>query len=83
VKARVERVLGEDGLKLDALRIRFPKDSYFSKGDRAAVVAPAGMKHETAADELYKGRRRVTLRFELPRGCYATILVKRVTDVRV
>ena len=31
------------------------------------------------ADELNKGRRKMTLRFDLPRGSYATMLVKRVT----
>ena len=31
-------------------------------------------------DELYPGRHKMTLNFDLPRGAYATILVKRLTD---
>ena len=35
---------------------------------------------ESEADELHPGRRALRLRFELPKGSYATILVKRITD---
>jgi tRNA(Glu) U13 pseudouridine synthase TruD len=31
-------------------------------------------------DEIYAGRERVTLHFELPRGCYATILLRRLAE---
>lgn len=78
---RLERVLVQQGLTLKRLRIKHPKDSFFSKGDRAAIVRPAELKHESAADELYEGRRKLTLRFDLARGCYATILVKRLTEL--
>jgi tRNA(Glu) U13 pseudouridine synthase TruD len=37
------------------------------------------MTHDTADDELYPGRQKMTLAFELARGSYATILIKRVT----
>jgi len=77
--ARLDRVLAAEGLALRTLRIKHPKDSFFSKGDRAALVAPAGLAHESGRDELYDGRRALTLRFDLPRGSYATILVKRIT----
>jgi tRNA pseudouridine13 synthase len=33
---------------------------------------------EIAPDELHPGRNKVTLRFSLPRGAYATMLIKRL-----
>ena len=75
-----ERVLSEQGLTLRELRVKYPRDSFFSKGDRLAIVKPAKLKIErSGADELNAGRQRVTLQFVLPRGSYATILVKRLT----
>ena len=34
-----------------------------------------------ADDELNPGRQALTLAFELPRGSYATMLIKRLTSV--
>jgi tRNA pseudouridine13 synthase len=56
-------------------------DLFFSRGERAATVRPEELSHEAADDELYPGRRKIALRFDLPRGSYATILVKRFTEV--
>ena len=36
----------------------------------------------TAADELHPGRRKLVLSFDLPRGSYATLIVKRITNHR-
>jgi tRNA pseudouridine13 synthase len=75
----VWEVLREEGLTLGELRIKGMQKPYFSKGDRAGCVRPDGLVHTVDADDLNPGRRKVTLRFELPRGSYATMLVKRVT----
>ena len=45
---------------------------------RDAIVAPAGLKASADDDELNAGRKKLTLSFELPKGSYATILVKRL-----
>jgi tRNA pseudouridine13 synthase len=63
------------------LRIRHLKDVFFSKGSRASLVFPENLQYAKRNDELYPGRRAAQLSFELPRGAYATILVKRITDV--
>lgn len=73
----VEAALAPLGLSLRELRVKYPRDSFFSKGMRAAVVLPADLGGETADDEVYDGMRKLTLRFELPRGAYATMIVKR------
>jgi len=78
MKQLIDRVMAEEGLALREMRIKYPRDSFFSKGERAAVFLPNEVTHETGADELYPGRHKLTLRFTLPRGSYATTLVKRI-----
>src|SRR5262249_48090664 len=68
------------GLAWDDLRVKHLKDVFFSKGSRPALFFAANLTHEAAADDLYPGRQKLRLAFELPRGAYATLVVKRVTD---
>jgi tRNA pseudouridine13 synthase len=75
-----ERVIGEQGLALRELRVKYPRDSFFSKGERSAIIKPSQLRIDhSGADELNAGRQRLTLQFVLPRGSYATILIKRLT----
>ena len=78
-----ERVIGEQGLSLRELRVKYPRDNFFSKGERQAVIKPRDLRIDlTGDDDLNAGRKRVALQFVLPRGSYATILVKRLTLAR-
>lgn len=74
----IERVLERHGLDLRQLRVKYPRDTFFSKGDRLAIVCPANLTHSTGADDIYPQREILTLSFELPRGSYATVLVARM-----
>jgi tRNA pseudouridine13 synthase len=78
-----DQVLADEGLELRQLRVKYPRDSFFSKGERPLVFRPQNMAHEATADELYPERQKLTLRFALPRGSYATILVKRVSGIAI
>jgi tRNA pseudouridine13 synthase len=73
-----ESAAAEAGLELRQLRVKYPRDSFFSKGDRSVLVLPRNASSEAAEDELYPGSTKLTVRFDLPRGAYATILVKRL-----
>lgn len=75
-----EGVLAEQNLELRELRVKYPRDSFFSKGERAAVLRVSPDLAEAGDDEEYPGRRRVTLKFALPRGAYATIVIKSLTS---
>jgi tRNA pseudouridine13 synthase len=75
----VQSVLGEEGLEPGQLRVKGIRELFFSKGERAAVCTPADLRGEAGPDELHPGRRRLVLEFDLPRGCYATLIVKRLT----
>jgi tRNA pseudouridine13 synthase len=77
----VSAVMAEEGIPLDQMRIRGMQRPYFSKGERLARVPVAELTWSASDDELNRGRRKLDLRFELPRGCYATMLVKRLTVV--
>lgn len=78
---RLHRVLAEFGLLPREMRVKYPRDSFFSKGDRAAVYVPAQLEYQTEPDEVYVGRQKLSLAFDLPRGSYATILIKRLSEV--
>jgi tRNA pseudouridine13 synthase len=75
-----ERVAGEFGLECRQLRVKYPRDSFFSRGARAAIFVPRGLSATVDEDEENRDRRKVLLRFDLPPGCYATILIKRLTE---
>ncbi len=77
---RLQTVLTEFGLESRTMRVKYPRDSFFSKGLRPATFVPGDLVHDFGDDEMYPGRHRLTLRFSLPRGTYATILVKRITS---
>lgn len=65
-----ERVVSRYGLALRELRVKYPRDSFFSKGDRAAAIIPRDLSVKMA------GSATATLDFSLARGAYATMVVK-------
>ncbi len=75
-----EQVLADEGLSLRELRVKYPRDAFFSKGERSAIVIPRELRINADEDDLHAGRHRATLQFILPRGSYATIFVKRLTS---
>jgi tRNA pseudouridine13 synthase len=77
----VDRVLAPFQLTWSDLRVKHLKDVFFSKGSRACLAFPEKLRHSTCDDELHPGRRAMELSFDLARGSYATIVVKRITDV--
>ena len=79
VRAILERVLEEEGIQLSDLRIR-----QMSKMSAPGIERPAFVRvedflmEEAMEDEMYPGRKKIRLSFFLPRGSYATIVVKRI-----
>lgn len=76
----VRSVLAEEGLELRQMQIKGIREMFFSRGDRAALCLPRELSHAFAADDRHPGRDKLTLTFELPRGCYATLIVKAATE---
>jgi tRNA pseudouridine13 synthase len=74
----VDAVLAEEGLRLEQMQVKGVRELFFSKGERAALCLPEGLESEAGPDERHAGRQRLVLAFELPRGSYATLIVKRI-----
>jgi tRNA pseudouridine13 synthase len=77
--ARVmQAVLEEEGLRREQLKVPGLREVFFSRGERAALCVPAELHGEIGDDENNEGQTKLTLSFVLPRGCYATLVVKRL-----
>ena len=81
LRALVDQGLPAEGIELRQVRVKYPRDSFFSKGDRPAVFLPAELAARVAADDLFAGRQKLALEFALSRGSYATILIKQAAGV--
>jgi tRNA pseudouridine13 synthase len=80
--ALMTEVLAEEGLEPGQLKLKGFREMFFSKGERSALCLPTGLWQEAGADERHPGRQKLTFSCELPRGAYATLLVKRITALR-
>lgn len=77
----IMKVLEQEKLEMRDIKLKHFREPFFSKGDRAAFYVPVDFSHEAGWDKLHKGHRKLVLKFTLPRGSYATLLVKRITTV--
>jgi tRNA pseudouridine13 synthase len=75
----VRAVLAEEGLTPEQMKVKGSRELFFSRGERTALCMPRNLEGHTDADDRHAGRRKMTLTFDLPRGSYATLLVKRLT----
>ena len=72
------QVLADNGINrtlFNKLKIR---RAYFKSFERSAVVKPENLSFKIGSDELSKSNNKLSLDFSLPRGSYATMLVKRL-----
>ncbi|HMP16397.1 MAG TPA: tRNA pseudouridine(13) synthase TruD, partial [Gemmatales bacterium] len=75
----LQRVLAREKLELRDIRLKQFREPFFSKGTRPAFYRPKELVQELGWDKMHKGHRKLKLSFCLPRGSYATMLVKRIT----
>jgi tRNA pseudouridine13 synthase len=79
IQEAARQVLQAEGLEMEALKLRNLADTFFVGGDREAWMLPSAVAEpRVEPDDLNPGRSKATLSFELPRGSYATLLVKRL-----
>ncbi len=65
------------------IRLKYPRDTFFSKGTRDLMLTPKGLKWQQGVDEVV-GREdvlKLKLDFSLLRGQYATMLIKYLDAV--
>jgi Uncharacterized conserved protein len=76
----LREVLSTEGFTLEQMKIRGLQKPFFSRGDRQAAIRVSAMKVHLEPDEEHRNREKVILKFELPRGCYATMIIKSLTE---
>jgi tRNA pseudouridine13 synthase len=75
--AVVVQVLAEEGLALDDLKARILKRAYLPKGKRALLLFPEETSCSSPEDDdLFPKRQKMVVSFTLPRGSYATLVLK-------
>ena len=80
VRAGYGRVFRDAQIGLAEFRTKALSRVYFKSSPRRALVIPDRLEVTgEAPDDLHPGRKSFTLAFELPRGSYATMVVKRLT----
>jgi len=73
-------VLEEEGIGLSDLRVRQMHGIRVGGIERPAIVVPEDFSlSPPEQDELYPGRLKTVLEFFLPRGAYATLVLKRLS----
>jgi tRNA pseudouridine13 synthase len=73
------RVLEREQIELRDLKVRQMSRIYINGTQRPAILLPEDFSVESIAeDELYKDKKKMTLKFFLPRGGYATLILKRL-----
>jgi tRNA pseudouridine13 synthase len=65
-------------MTLATMRVPKLRDLFFSRGERAAHLMPIDLTWQQPKDDFHHGAMALTMSFELPRGSYATMLVKRL-----
>ena len=76
--AAAETVMQNWGLTWQTLRVKKMEDVFLSKGDRAVAIRPTVGNCTVQPDDINDGRRMARMVFELPRGSYATLIIKRL-----
>jgi tRNA pseudouridine13 synthase len=74
------QALAQEGLVLNDLKARILKKAYLSKGKRALLLFPQDPSASPPeSDDRFPGRQKVILAFSLPRGSYATLVIKALS----
>ncbi len=71
-------VLQENNLKSPMFNIRKLRQAFFKGIERRAIITPQDLSVDFAEDEIYQGKKKLILKFFLPRGCYGTMFIKRL-----
>ncbi|WP_281282737.1 tRNA pseudouridine(13) synthase TruD [Thermosediminibacter litoriperuensis] len=77
VKKALEEVLAERGVKPSDFNLKKIRKSFFKSFMRPAIVFPQGLYSSPfEVDDLYPGYRKVKIKFTLPPGSFATMMIK-------
>lgn len=77
--AILSRILFQRGVRLSKFRLPEIPQAYFASFERPAIVIPGEVRCEEGEDRLFPGRQLLSLEFFLPRGSFATMLIKSIS----
>lgn len=79
--ATVERIyneiLNERQIRPAQFNLKKIRQAFFKSTQRAVIVIPK-INYKIEDDEIYQGKKKLLLEFVLPRGSYATMVIKRI-----
>ncbi len=77
----LDEVLAQQSLVRHELRFKYPRDTFFSKGKRAVWLRARKFQSRFVKDEIHTGCEKMEMEFDLPKGAYATMIVKHLSQV--
>jgi tRNA pseudouridine13 synthase len=80
VRGIVEEVLAEEKIGPDDFRNHKLRELSSRGSDRNYMVVSKGLEHSLGRDELNPGKKKLKLLFYLPKGSYATELVRQLEE---
>jgi tRNA pseudouridine13 synthase len=79
IAAITNGILQREGMELQDLKVRQLSGIFVNGVERPAILLPREFSvGRVEEDELYRKRKKITMRFFLPRGGYATLIIKRL-----
>lgn len=78
VEKFTEEFFRENEIERPMFNITKIRQAYFKSTQRNAIVLPQGLACESQDDEMHAGRKKLILKFTLPTGSFATMLIKRI-----
>ncbi len=76
----IREILSRDEISVDDFFFEEQGVSFLSSegSERKACVRPENLHYDVSEDEVFKDRKKIVLEFFLPKGSYATMLVKQL-----
>jgi len=74
----VKKVLREEQIKISDFKLKSLKNMKCSGGFRKAKLIPKGFEWEIEKDEINEGKNKIIIKFTLPSGSYATVVLGEV-----
>ncbi|MBX3422423.1 MAG: tRNA pseudouridine(13) synthase TruD [Pirellulaceae bacterium] len=74
----LDDVLAQYDLQRSQIRLKYPRDTFFSKGQRNCWLRPRDLQSHWTDDSINLDCLALSLSFDLPRGAYATMLIKQL-----
>lgn len=71
------QILSERQIRPSQFNLRKIRQAFFKSVPRAVLIVPK-IQYKIEDDDIYEGKKKLILGFILPRGSYATMLIKRI-----